>query len=258
MCKRIDRYWRVVATACCFMVFGLGGVLVSTTVYPAICLVYRDRTRRSLATKSCIHHAFRCFIGLMVFLRVLTYEVRGVERLKRNGLLIVANHPSLIDVIFLISRIQRADCIVKSELAKNPFTRGPIEAAGYICNDTGAGMVDDCIASLRGGNNLVIFPEGTRTPLKGTAKLQRGAANIAVRGAIDITPVHIRSSLPMLSKGVKWYRVPAHRVHFIIDVQEDIPVQKFLSECSNQALAARRLTNFIANHFHLDTHYAKS
>ena len=74
------------------------------------------------------------------------------------GLLILANHPSLIDVVFLISFVRHADCIVKAALAHNPFMRGPIRAAGFITNGDGAGLLEDCVKSLRGGNNLIVFP----------------------------------------------------------------------------------------------------
>ncbi|MCD2476569.1 1-acyl-sn-glycerol-3-phosphate acyltransferase, partial [Staphylococcus aureus] len=78
-------------------------------------------------------------------------------------------------------------------------------AASYICNDSGVGVIDDCIASLRAGNNLIIFPEGTRTTPGRPVQLQRGAANIAIRGRCDMTPVHIRCSPPALSKELPWW-----------------------------------------------------
>ena len=65
---------------------------------------------------------------------IMTYESTGVEKLDRPGQLIVANHPPLIDTIFLISRIPAANCIVKEKLWHNLFTKGPIINAGYVSN----------------------------------------------------------------------------------------------------------------------------
>lgn len=250
--RRLGCLWRVAASAICFAVFGLGGLAIRLLVYPLLTLLVRDRRRRSLVARAVIHRAFRLFVGLMVALGVVTYELRGAERLRRRGLLVLANHPSLIDVVFLIALIERADCIVKGALARNPFTRGPIAAAGFVCNDSGAGLVEDCIASVRAGNNLIIFPEGTRTPLAGRGRLQRGAANIAVRGALDITPVHIRCAPPMLPKGVPWYRVPPRRPHFVIEVRDDITVARFAA-AAGEALAARRLTDHLTDYFSPET-----
>ena len=56
---------------------------------------------------------------------VLTYHIEGQEHLNETGRLIIANHPSLIDVVFLIALIRDTNCIVKDSLVNNPFTRGP-------------------------------------------------------------------------------------------------------------------------------------
>jgi 1-acyl-sn-glycerol-3-phosphate acyltransferase len=248
MLERINYAWRVVATALSFLSFGLGGVLLRLLVFPVLALAVRDPERRSRTARAIIHHNFAAFIGLMRLLGVLTYEVHGLERLRRNGLLVLANHPTLIDVVFLVSLIENADCVVKSALARNPFTRGPVRATGYVCNDGGAELVEACIASVRSGKNLVIFPEGTRTPRSGPGRLQRGAANIAVRGVLDVTPVRIRCSPPTLSKGERWYHIPSRRFHVTIEVGEDISVASFL-DGTTAAIASRRLTAFLAAYF---------
>jgi 1-acyl-sn-glycerol-3-phosphate acyltransferase len=209
----------------------------------------RNPAPRARLARSLIHHAFRAFVAMMRVTGVISLEVRGAEKLRRRGLLIVANHPSLIDVVLLMSLVRRADCIVKGSLARNPFTRGPVEAAGFVCNDCGVGLLDDCIASLRAGNNLIVFPEGTRTPQTGPARLQRGAANVAVRAGVDVTPVRIRAAPPMLRKGDAWYRVPPRRSHFIVDVGDDLCVSRFTDAQRSPALAVRHLTDHLADHF---------
>jgi 1-acyl-sn-glycerol-3-phosphate acyltransferase len=63
------------------------------------------------------------FANLMRGVGVLTYEFHGAERLGRPGQMILANHPSLIDVCFLIAFTPQVTCIVKSALWRNPVTR---------------------------------------------------------------------------------------------------------------------------------------
>lgn len=242
----INRVWRTVATGFCFSVFGLGGLVLRCVVCPVFTLVVRDPARQQQFSQAAIHHCFRWFVGLMNFVGVISYEAHGRERLQRRGLLILANHPSLIDVVFLISFVRHADCIVKAALARNPFMRGPIRAAGFITNGEGAGLLEDCVRSLKDGNNLIIFPEGTRTPLQGANRLQRGAAHVAVRGRIDITPVHIHSSLPMLTKGTPWWKVPVRKPHFTIEVRPDIAVEEFCDSAASDALAARHVTEHLS------------
>lgn len=250
MFEKLDRGWRTIATGIAFSTFGIGGLLLRILVFPALQLGIRDRVRRSRYARLTVHHAFRLFIAWMKLLGILRYDVHGLERLQRDGLLILANHPTLLDVVFLVSLVPNADCVVKAGLARNPFTRGPVTATGYICNDSGAGLVSDCIASVRAGGNLIIFPEGTRTPAAGPMQLQRGAANIAVRGQLDMTLVRIRCEPRSLTKGLPWWNVPPRRMHFTISVEDDLPVQPFIEAAGGEAgIAARRLTDHLHTHF---------
>ncbi len=247
----LDRAWRLLATALSFAAFGVGGVLLGLWL-SLLCLVAgRGQPRQRLARRW-VQRSFAAHLRLMQALGVMSCEFRGVERLQRDGLLVLTNHPTLIDVVCLISRLPNADCVVKRAVASNVFMRGPVGAAGYVSNDHGAGLVEDCIAAIAAGSNLVIFPEGTRSVPGRALQLQRGAANIAVRGRLDITPVRIRCTPPTLSKGQKWYRVPDRKFHVVVEVGEDIPIAPFLLDEAagrSEALAARRLTEYLTLRF---------
>lgn len=246
---RLNRLWRICGTGLSFLAFGAGGVLLGVLAFPLINAFVREPATRRRWSRRLVQRSFAFHFELMRVLGVLTYEVRGRERLQREGLLILANHPTLIDVVLLVSLLPNADCVVKSSLARNPFTRGPVRAAGYVCNDDGTGLVDDCIAAVRRGGSLVIFPEGTRSSRAAPPRLQRGAANIAVRGRLDITPV-LLTCVPMtLGKGEKWYHVPLCRFHIVADVRPDIEIAPFLGEGQGEALAARRLTDHLTQYF---------
>jgi 1-acyl-sn-glycerol-3-phosphate acyltransferase len=249
MLEQIERCWRVIATGIGFSMFGAGGVLMRVIAFPAINLFIRDRVLRITVARNLIRYAFRALIEVMGWLRVFSYEIKGLERLERNGLLILANHPTLLDTVFLMTFVKRADCIVKSALWNNPFTGGPVRAAGYIKNENGPQLIGDCIASLKEGNNLIIFPEGTRTGSDGVISLKRGAANVAVRGSLKVTPVSIRCAPLAFAKGGKWWRAPAKITHFVIEVQEDIDSQPFITAADSEALAARRLTDHLQSYF---------
>lgn len=249
MSTYLERGWRIFATGLSFLAFGLGGLLLRIGAFPLLRIFIRDPMRRQNVARKLVQSSFRAHVELMRFLGVLSYELHDIERLRQPGLLVLANHPTLIDVVFLISFMDNADCIVKSTLARNPFTRGPIRSCGYVCNDDGAGLIDDCIASLRSGSNLVIFPEGTRTRRGMPMQLQRGAANIAIRGRIDVTPVRLHCEPLTLGKGDKWYRVPPRRFHYSVQVGKSIPVMPFLIDQPQEALAVRRLTEALVQYF---------
>lgn len=245
--------WRLLATAICFTVFGLGGVVLLVVVFPLLRVLVWERTVRITYAKAVIRLAFQLFVGLMQGLGVLRFEVIGRERLNRHGLLILANHPTLIDTVFLMSFVKRADCIVKADLQTNLFTRGAVNSAGYVCNDHGNECIDDCVKSLQSGNNLIVFPEGTRTPPNGQICLKRGAATMAIRAKCNITPVIITCSPPTLGKNEKWWHIPPRRAHFRIEVQEDIAINDVINvvneESINLATAARHLTSYLQVYF---------
>lgn len=254
MLEQLGRAWRVVGTAIAFASFGLACLALGLLYFPLLSLLVRQRARRERLARLMVQRGFGLFVEWMRVLGLLRYRILGAERLQRKGLLILANHPTLIDAILLISRIADADCVAKAGLAHNPFTRLPLRATGYICNDSGPGVVEDCIRSIRAGHNLVIFPEGTRTPENGEMKLQRGAANVAVRGDCNITPVTIRCEPLFLTKGRPWWRVPLKAPLLTIEVGEDIIVQPFMEQAGQiPSLAARRLTKYLHLYFLKET-----
>lgn len=249
-----ERGWRIAATAFCFALFGLGGLIVLCLVFPLLrLLVWRQAPRQTLA-RDIVRLSFRCFCKLMTTVGVISYEVHGLEKLQRRGLLVVANHPSLIDVVMLISLLRQPDCVVKAAAWRNPFMLGPVSLCGFIRNRNGPQLIDDSIASIRNGGNLIVFPEGTRTRLDALRHrqlnpLQRGAANIAVRGRLPLTPVIITVSEPMLTKQQPWYQAPRQRPHFVLNVLDDIDPARFLPADTTPARAARLLTEHLSDFF---------
>jgi 1-acyl-sn-glycerol-3-phosphate acyltransferase len=250
---------RVFARGICFGVFGLGALLLNGLAFPLLKIFIHSTKKRTTISKAWMHYLFRLFVGLMRALNTLSLEVKGAERLQRQGLLIVANHPSLIDAVLLISLIKQADCVVKSHLQHNWLTKATVVNTGYLCNDRGFELLQEAIFSMHSGNNVIVFPEGTRTLLATPGKsLQRGAAHLAVRGGVNITPIRIKCTPPTLLKGEPWYKVPIKRSHFVIEVCQDIEVAHFRQTSPSAAIATRRLTAHLADFFSWDPEHATS
>lgn len=245
----IERLWRLVGTSISFTLFGVGGLLIRLVFFPLLTLIAQHRRRRTYAARLLIHLLFKAFVAVMRMFGIFTLEIRGAERLQRRGLLILANHPTLIDVVILMSLVRHADCVVKAGLRLNPFTRGPVTAADFVCNDNGPDIIFDCIAAIQRGSNMIIFPEGSRTVPGQSLHFQRGAANVAVRGGLAITPICIDCSTTFLPKGKAWYSIPSVAPHITITVQDDISVEPFTRASPEPALAARHLTEFLEHYF---------
>lgn len=240
--------WRLIATGFCFFCFGLGGVILGTLVLPLFFLYPFGKDKKARFSRKAIQLGFRAFIELMRGSGVLRYHLSGFDQLNRqHGQLIIANHPSLIDVVFLIAFIDNASCIVKRALFKNPLVMASITSAAYIPNDEATTLLDACVNCLNEGTNLIIFPEGTRTTPGINSKLQRGAARVALRAGTPLQTVIISCNPSTLTKAEKWYNIPAKRPLFILRVSSRIDVIDFTKE--QQPHAARELTRQIEDFF---------
>jgi len=240
--------WRLFATGFSFFSFGLGGLLLGLLVFPVLSVLPSSRSQQISRGQKVVHYSFYVFIGLMHRMGVMTYEISGLEKLNRPGQLIVANHPTLVDIVFLISRIKQASCIVKGSLWRNPFMRGPIVNAGYISNSDPEKMITDCVDCLQAGGTLIIFPEGTRSMPNKPYSFQRGAAAIALQANTIVTPVTLSCYPSTLTKAEPWYSIPNRRFHLTMHVGDDIPLQDFIN-ITPKSIAIRRFNAYLQNYF---------
>ncbi len=237
--------WRLLATGLCFAAFGIGGRTVGAALLPLKVVLSRERQRR--VARVLLHRCFWLFVWLMKTVGVLTYEVRGAEKLQRPSLLVMANHPTLIDVVFLVSLMPQALCVVRSDFLRNPVTGPLLSAAQFI--DSGQSFIESCRASFASGDAIIVFPEGTRTPRDAPMTLKRGAANVAIRCQRDVTPVLISCRPLTLGKGEPWHRIPPSRPHFVIEVGDDLRIDSFLSLGEPEPISVRKLNVVLQSYF---------
>lgn len=247
---RLNYAWRVLATGFCFAVFGLVSLVAGVTLFPLLCLSTTDRETARRRVQRLTHRWFGMFSRLMAFVGVISYEINGEERLRAPGQLIVANHPSLIDVVLLIGFVPEVDCIIKRAIFENPFMKWPAGWLGYISQSAPEQLIADCAASLQNNHSLLVFPEGTRTVPGEPIRMTHGAARMALEGNCTIVPVAISCSPPHLFKHEPWYRAPVRRPHYVLDVGQPYPAARFLAEAGGvPSVAARRLTRHWEQHF---------
>jgi len=238
--------WRVAATCFSFASFGLGGMAIATVIAPVLNATTSDSEKRQQRAQNVIKYSFKGFTEMMVKLGIMTYSVDGLEKLQNSRQeLVIANHPSLIDVVVLIGMMQQANCVVKQSLWSNPFTKGPVQSAGYILNAGSQQFVEDCVTRLKENNaaSLLIFPEGTRTEKGMTLnEFQRGAANIAIRANVPIRPVIITCTPSTLTKNEKWYHVPSRPFHIEVKVLDAVQVSDLLDDLTVGPKQVRQLS----------------
>jgi 1-acyl-sn-glycerol-3-phosphate acyltransferase len=209
------------ATGISFVLFGVGGLILGFLVFPAVSLISQSKEIETRRCRQMVQLSFRAFVWFMTSFGVLTWDVRGRTDMQRKGQLIIANHPSLIDIVFLISMVPNATCIVKADLFRNIFTGGPVRRAGYIPNGNPEQWIGECDAQLKAGATLVVFPEGSRSVREVPLHFKRGAAYLWLRTRCDVSMVSITVTPPTLAKHEKWYQIPDSRPHFSLAATDD-------------------------------------
>ena len=239
--------WRVVAAGISYLMFA---VAASLPALLALCLKIAPLSprRRQRITRDSIRHLCRFYMNFMQWLGLMRYQVVNQHPGPVCGQLIVANHPTLIDALFVMALLPDVCCIAKPGLARNPFTRLTLAQAGFLVSDD-----DDLVARvgdrLAAGENVLIFPEGTRNSSDFELDFKRGAANLAVLCNCPILPVVIRSSPRVLQKDDKWYQLPAQRPHLHIAIDPGLTLADCIDTGEPRTRQYRTLTRYLRQYF---------
>lgn len=247
--ERVRHGLRRAGSGFLFATFGVGALGIACIAFPVLAW-RRQGVERALSAQRLIHRSFAAFIRLGCALRLFELHESGTDALRSSPGLVVANHPTLLDVVFLISRMPQADCIVKEGLWRNPFLRHVVSIADYIPSVSGPSVLDTCVERLRAGRAVIVFPEGTRSPEHGLRPFKRGAAHIALRSGARVTPVRISCAPPALKKGQPWWDVPSRALVYTLDAGPPLCVDSLLPgvERDDASRAARTLTEALRRH----------
>lgn len=249
--SHLDRAWRFAGTAIAFPLLFGGATVLAGVVFPILQAVTRESVLRRERNQNLVHILFRLYIRLLWTLRLIDFEIEGRERLDKGpACIIVANHPSLLDVVLLMALVRRARCVVKHELWQSPYLGRVVRGAGYIRNDLdSAALLEACRGVLASGNHLIIFPEGTRSAPGEPIRFRRGFANIATCLGAEIQPVTISCSPATLTKGEKWWAIPERRPRFRVEIGERLNTRSWLT-CEHRPIAVRKIVR------HFEEYYA--
>jgi 1-acyl-sn-glycerol-3-phosphate acyltransferase len=179
---------------------------------------------------------------------LLEYQVRGRLQVK-PGTLVVANHPSLIDVIFIVAHLPDTICVVKEALARNLFTRAVVRATGYLTSATPGQMIHDCVQLLSEGATILMFPEGTRTVSGQPLTFRHGAARVLCRALCPLTPIFLRISPPTLAKGQAWFRVPDRKVRYVMEVGDPLAPVELIESTGSERRDTKNCTERLQSIF---------
>jgi 1-acyl-sn-glycerol-3-phosphate acyltransferase len=245
---KFDRYWRIFATGLSFAIFGVFGTILTVLLLPVLLLTRESPARRKFG-KLLLKLSFKSFLWGIQILGIVDLRTKNIDRLKTKGRLILANHPSLIDAIILFAIVDNPNGVIKSTLFNNPSMYGLAKIAGLMRNVEGPELIRKSIESISAGENLIIFPEGTRTKVLGQVTFKKGAAYIAIKGGFNIIPVFIVISEPFLRKNQSWYAAPLKKPVLTVSVLNEVHVATKVNTSDDLLIEASKLTKYFEKHF---------
>jgi len=152
---------------------------------------------------------FRIFLGSLALSGRFRFDLRALEALRsEEALLIAPNHPSLWDAVIMASRLPKVACIMKAKIINDFFVGGGARLARYVTNDSLRQMIVMAVEDLRRGNQVLLFPEGTRTLHPPIGKLKGSLGVIASRAQVPVQTLLIEVDSPFLAKGWPIYKKP--------------------------------------------------
>jgi 1-acyl-sn-glycerol-3-phosphate acyltransferase len=233
-------WFRKSLAAFSFLMFFGTGITLSFVFFPLILLLTFSRTRQQLFVTWLLSRSYPIFMWWLRTTRLADYGPLELpsDLPKDRPYVLVANHPSLIDVLFCLGWFERLTTVVKASWYQGWVLRWVVGATMYI---PGAGLkgdgddyepaLDRMVETLQKGTSVVAFPEGTRSPPHGLLQFHRGPFEVACRAGVPLVPLFIGVDKPALIRGSM---LPPEKMTYTFDFLPWI-------DCAAEGVEARKL-----------------
>ena len=201
------------------LLFAVMCLLWSVVAFPLALLVPKRSGAR--LGRQVIMLGFRVYLRLLELSGIVKCDLAALDQLgKERSLIIAPNHPSLIDVVLIISRLPNVACIIRADLWNQVIFGGSARLAGYIRNISQTRLIVDAAREIESGSQLLVFPEGTRSIGNAIQPFKGGFALIAKRACAPVQTVFIEINHPFLCKGQPLFRKPEFPLLFRVRLGE--------------------------------------
>jgi 1-acyl-sn-glycerol-3-phosphate acyltransferase len=135
---------------------------------------------------------------VLIWLRIscgIYHRIEGLQNMPDHPVIVVSNHQSTWETIFLYQLFTPVCPIIKKELLDIPFWGWAIRLQEPIAIDrskpreAGKSLLTQGALRLKDGLSIMVFPEGTRTKGNRVGKFSRGGAQLATATGTAILPV---------------------------------------------------------------------
>jgi 1-acyl-sn-glycerol-3-phosphate acyltransferase len=219
------RFLRQLGTGAGFVTFLIGSSFWSWCLLPIV--TFRTRglppIERIRAHQLAMMGGYRFFMKCLVLFRVCDFDRPDPPERPDGAFMLVANHPSLIDVMAILATVPNVCVVVRRGLFDMPFLGPLLRRCGHITGpevgtDEGeTPILDRIVERLESGLPVLIFPEGSRSPEWGLRRFKRGAVEAAVRAQVPILPVVVILDPSALRKDQPWHDVADRPFNLTVD-----------------------------------------
>ncbi len=167
--------------------------------------------------KNFIKNVLRVVIALTIQLYCdIVYRIKTVGREnipKEGSLVFCGNHRSYLDpIVIVLKSKRRIRFLAKEELKKNPLFKPLFHLFDviYVKRDSkDIGPIKEALKTLKQGDCIGIFPEGTRNGLeKNNGEMKDGAAYLALKTGSKIVPIGLVGEVKPFHKNTLYYGKP--------------------------------------------------
>lgn len=124
-------------------------------------------------------------------------SIFGRENIQTGPMIICANHSNLVDPVLIaiaFGRKRQLFFMGKAELFRAPLLGSvlrAVEAFPVQRGETDIGAIRTAMKHLKSGNQIMMFPEGTRVTEAETVDAKSGAVRIATKMNVPIQPIYV-------------------------------------------------------------------
>jgi 1-acyl-sn-glycerol-3-phosphate acyltransferase len=159
------------------------------------------REIRELLAENCARYLRDLAARDLVHCRFEGFE----EATQWKGSIVVANHPSILDALCFFWKMPGIGCVVGMNPWGNPLLSRMARRGDFVPRDPALRMLKEVRQRLWRGENILIFPEGTRTTRGALNPFHEGAALMATKSGAPIRTVFIECNSLFLGKGYSFF-----------------------------------------------------
>lgn len=137
------------------------------------------------------------FIAYPIFKIFCPCSVRGRENIPDGPLIVCANHSALMDPILIALAFgpsKQLFFMAKAESFKTPIIGGIMKSAGVFPirrGETDIAAIRTAMKHLKNGQQIMMFPEGTRVGQNDYIAAKSGAVRLATKTHSQILPIFL-------------------------------------------------------------------